>query len=273
MADNVNVKDASAATIVAATDELADLSQSPKVTLLRGDATVAAISPSTAYAEDAAATSGDFLTPAGAVRRDTATSGASDGDYVTINVDASGRLWVNPQGDVAHDGADTGNPLKVGGKAIAHGTNPTAVAAGDRTDYYANRAGIPFHIGGHPNVIARSNLITDSDGAQTDASLAGSIGSGTKVVITRMSIYCDHANTGDTAVKVGFGASTLASSALAGTNAIIFEGSFDGGAGITIGDGSGIIAIGGDGEELRLTCADPTGGNLTISYSYYTIES
>jgi len=56
-------------------------------------------------------------------------------------------------GDVAHDGVDSGNPVKTGAVAIAHGTNPTAVAAADRTNLYANRAGIPFVMGGHPNII------------------------------------------------------------------------------------------------------------------------
>ncbi len=372
--------------MAAATDELADSSQSPKVTLLRGDASVAAISPATAYAEDSVAVSGDFGTMALSVRRDTAAASAADGDYATINTDSVGRLHValtgvsnaedaahvsgdggipalvirkdtpaalgadgdytllqtdangrlhvtatiaaatdvakaedaahvsgdlgypalivrkdtpvalgadgdytlaqsdangrlhvinsaGVAGTVAHDGADSGNPLKVGYKAVDHGANPTAVAAADRTDAYANRHGVPFVLGGHPNIIARSNLITDGDGAQTNASLAGTISSGTKVVITRLSIYCDNSNSGDVAVKVGFAAATLTSSALAGANGIIFEGSFDGGAGIEIGDGSGIIAIGGDGEELRLTCGDPVAGNLTISYSYFTIES
>ena len=56
-------------------------------------------------------------------------------------------------GDVAHDGVDSGNPVKTGAVAVAHGTNPTAVAAADRTNLYANRAGIPFVMGGHPNII------------------------------------------------------------------------------------------------------------------------
>src|SRR3990167_6984330 len=73
--------------------------------------------------------------------------------------------------DPAHGAADSGNPVKVGFKAIAHGTNPTAVDASDRTDWYSNTAGIPWVIGGHPNVITRSHIIADSDGAQTDAAL------------------------------------------------------------------------------------------------------
>lgn len=171
-----------------------------------------------------------------------------------------------------HDAVDDGSPVKVGGKAVAHGANPTAVAAADRTDWYFNRAGVPFFIGGHPNVITRSHLVADSDGAQTDAALV-TVSAGTKIVVTRLTVICDNANTGDCRVAIGFGTANVPTAALAGVNGMLVDGSFDGGAGVTIGDGSGIIGIGADNEDLRLTCSDPAGGNIRISYSYYTIES
>lgn len=63
----------------------------------------------------------------------------ADGDYrdelpvnventVTVDLGANNDI----QGDVAHDSADSGNPVKIGGKART--TNPTAVANGDRVD-------------------------------------------------------------------------------------------------------------------------------------------
>ncbi len=53
----------------------------------------------TQYTEDAASAGAESLTLAGSVRRDTAASSAgTDGDYATINTDASGRLWVNASG-------------------------------------------------------------------------------------------------------------------------------------------------------------------------------
>jgi hypothetical protein len=45
-------------------------------------------------AEDAAHTTADVGVMALAVRRDTAAASGADGDYVTINSDASGALWV-----------------------------------------------------------------------------------------------------------------------------------------------------------------------------------
>jgi len=50
------------------------------------------------YAEDAVHASGDMLTMAGAVRRDTAASSSgTNGDNSTLNVDANGKLWVNAE--------------------------------------------------------------------------------------------------------------------------------------------------------------------------------
>jgi len=48
---------------------------------------------------------------------------------------------VSVQGDVAHDGVDSGNPIKIGGKTVATATAPTAVATGDRTDAVFDRHG------------------------------------------------------------------------------------------------------------------------------------
>lgn len=177
-------------------------------------------------------------------------------------------------GNVAHDSADsTSNPVKIGGKAVAHGTNPTAVTAADRTDWYFNRHGIPFTIGGHPNAITVSAQIQDADGAQTNAAIV-TVGAGAKVVVTRLTASCDNATTNGTNIKVGFGTATLPASAHTGVAGILHE--FDNvppGGGFTIGDGSGILGVGADNEDLRITTEDPAGGNCTVSATYFTIES
>lgn len=74
----------------------------------------------TQYAEDGASAGGEQLTLAGAVRRDTAaSSSATDGDYSTLNTDASGRLWVNASG-AAVPVTDNGGTLTVddGGSSL-----------------------------------------------------------------------------------------------------------------------------------------------------------
>lgn len=193
-----------------------------------------------------------------------------DGSAVTQPVSMATNT---PVGNVAHDAADSGAPLKVGAKAIAHGTNPTAVAAADRTDLYANRAGILFTIGGHPNSKTIEAQIEDADGAQTNAALI-TVSAGTKIGVTRLSMTCDTGNTGPINAVVGFGTATLPARAHTGAVGILHG--FDGmpaGGGITIGDGSGILGIGADDEDVRLTMEDPAGGSCTVSLTYFTIES
>ena len=183
----------------------------------------------------------------------------------------AGKMPVG--GDVAHDTADSGNPVKVGAKAVAHGTNPTAVAAADRTDLLANRHGQLFIIGGHPNTITRTVRIADADGAQTNASIAGTVATGTKVVITRLSAFVSNACTVNVRVKVGFGTSTLPADSTSGANGILADQVCPPGGGFVIGNGAGIVGVGADDEELRLTCDDPVTGHVTVSFSFFTIES
>jgi hypothetical protein len=171
-----------------------------------------------------------------------------------------------------HDAVDDGSPVKIGGRAIAHGTNPTAVAAADRTDWYFNRAGVPFFIGGHPNVVTKSATIDDADGAQTDASLI-TVTAGTKIVVTAISATCSAANSGSVAVRIGFAAATLAAASEAGTTGILLEGKFGAGGGHQRGNGAGILGVGADAEDLRITCDDPVGGSLFVTMTYFTIES
>ena len=99
-------------------------------------------------------------------------------------------------------------------------------------------------------------------------------GSG-KVVVTRLSVQCSNANSVDVDAKVGFAASTLPTPGTAGSLDVIHEAkAIPAGGGITIGDGSGVIGISGsDGEDLRYTCTVPTGGHVSISATYFVINS
>ena len=172
-------------------------------------------------------------------------------------------------GDTPHDTVDAGNPLKVGGQAIAHGANPPAVAEGDRTNWYANRAGVPWVIGGHPNVQLREISVENSDGPQTDA-LAVSVPNGLRAVVTRVSILNSRSNK---FIRVGFGNTTLPAESINGVDGILVSQELSSRDSITIGDGSGIIGIGGDGEDIRYTCDRPSGTFIGIILNYYLIES
>lgn len=126
------------------------------------------------FAEDAAHSTGDKGVQVLAVRRDSAASSSgTDGDYGTLNVDSTGRLWCNVSntltvashdvtnagtfavqvsslpastntievvGDVAHDAAVAGNPLLLG--AYASAAAPSDVSGdGDAVRLWALRSG------------------------------------------------------------------------------------------------------------------------------------
>lgn len=174
---------------------------------------------------------------------------------------------ISAVGLLAHDAVNTAsnNPSVAGMEAIAHGTNPTAVAAADVTKWYASRAGVPFVIGGHPNIITRRDNFTV---ANTDIALV-TIGAGLKIVVTRISALADKANTVDVAVRVGFGAVNTPT----GLGVVLSHPGIAAGSGVVEGSGAGILGVGADGEDLRITSEVPTTGSIDIVTSYYTIES
>lgn len=170
-------------------------------------------------------------------------------------------------GDVAHDAVDSGNPQKIGARAIAHGTNPTAVAAADRTDLLANRAGVPFAIGGHPNIVTIKH--TNITAAVTDAAIV-TVAGGLKIVVTRITVTLDNASTVYPSVIIGFGAVNTPTAA----GVLVSHGGVPAGGGVNVGDGSGMLGVGGDGDDLRVTTVGAaTGNGMQICVSYYTIES
>lgn len=97
---------------------------------------------------------------------------------------------------VAHDAADSGNPLKVGAKAIAGLSTATLVAAADRTDLYAGLDGALImrpHCGLSDIVTGNA---TNTDGTSTSCIAAS--GAGIKTYLTSVIL----ANTSATAITV-----------------------------------------------------------------------
>lgn len=181
-------------------------------------------------------------------------NGASDGASVS--------------GDVAHDSADAGEPVKIGGKALDLGATPTAVSANDRVNGAFLRNGVQLQLGGEPNIISKNLNITDADGAQTDAAII-TVSAGTAIVVTKASVMADGANSGDVAVRIGFGTANVPAADSAGI--ILAHPGIKSGSGVVEGNGSGIIGIGASNEDLRLTCEDPAGGAIDVVITYFTI--
>jgi hypothetical protein len=193
--------------------------------------------------------------------------GGADGAAAPILGDSTNGLKTQAGGTIAHDGVDSGNPVKIGMRAIAHGTNPTAVAAADRTDWLANRAGVPFVMGGHPNIqTVKHTTITT---AVTNAAVI-TCSTGTRIVVTSFMITLDNASTVFPTVLLGFATATTPTT----TGVIGAHGGVPAGGGFGRGDGSGIIGIGADDEDLRITTTgNATGNGLQLVVTYYTIES
>ena len=171
-------------------------------------------------------------------------------------------------GDTAHDAIDAGEPVKVGHKALNLNTSITAVAANDRTDWYSNRHGIPWVLGGHPRTLTASINVSDADGAQTDTALV-TVGANVAIVVLLLQVYVDEDTTAGTQCRIGFG--TANTPALDAAAVVLSRSGIPPGGGAVVGDGSGIVAQGASNEDLRLTSADPTGGNMDVIVTYFTI--
>jgi hypothetical protein len=190
----------------------------------------------------------------------------ANGSYVMI--------WDNDDSNWVKGVGKAGNLAT--GYTVSHGINPSGYKLNEASYQLMNCHRVPFVIGGHPNIITRTAYISDSDGAQTNVSIVGTVASGAKIVLTSLNVNADGANTvsGGVAVKLGFGSSTIPADSPTGSDKIVFDHKgINAGSSVTIGNGNGIIGIGGDGEELRLTCEDPLTGGISITINYYTIES
>lgn len=172
-------------------------------------------------------------------------------------------------GDVAHDGVDAGEPVKIGGKATDVGAALT-VANNDRANAAFLRNGVQLNLGGAHDILSKNLNITDGDGAQTDTALI-TVSAGTAIVVTMVQVYVDSATTatGGVAVRIGFGTANVPAADSAG---IIFaHPGISAGSGAVVGSGAGIVGIGASNEDLRITCEDPTGGNIDVIITYFTI--
>ncbi len=206
-----------------------------------------------------------------AAKQDTAQTTLSSVDgklpnLVSSRVPVDGSGVTQPVGgDVAHDGVDAGNPVKIGAVAVAFGASPAAVAASDRTNLLANRHGIVFSLGGHPNVITRRDNYTSS---QTDTALV-SVSAGSKMVVTRVSVLASNANSVDVSVRIGFGTANTPT----GAGVVLSHPGVAKGSGVVEGSGGAVLGVGADDEELRITCGAPTGGSIDVVTTYFIIES
>lgn len=182
----------------------------------------------------------------------------------------AGTFAVQDSERIADDAAFTVGTSKVspvGFQAVAHSANPDAADALDAVVPIANRHRVPFVIGGHPNVVTLKHTTITT--AVTDAAIV-TVAGGLKIVVTRLSVTLDNASTVFPTVLIGFAAANTPTT----TGVLYSHGGFPAGGGQSVGDGSGIVGVGADGEDLRVTTTgNATGNGVHITVSYYTIES
>jgi len=154
---------------------------------------------------------------------------------------------------------------KTGFTAVSHGSTPVSVNAEERAIGLANRHGIPFMVGGHPN--AQCVELADAD-ANTDAVVVAGLPR-QKIVVTRASFLVDNGCSVDVGFRLGFGATTTPTT----TGVVVSHPGVAAGSGVVEGNGGGILGVGEDGQSLFITSEVPTGGSSRVVVTYYLIES
>ena len=111
-------------------------------------------------------------------------------------------------GGVAHDGADSGNPVKVGGRAVS--AEIAAVANNDRSDFITDLVGkqITLPYANPENFV--SGCISTAMTGTTSTSLLAAPAAGLRNYITQITVSCAHATQGtDVLIQDGSGGTTL----------------------------------------------------------------
>lgn len=124
-------------------------------------------------------------------------------------------------GGVAHDGVDSGNPVKVGAKALSALSSGTMVASGDRTDLTSDLDAAVIVRNQFPLGDLTSERVTDTGGTSTAFSNFGATAS-TRNYITAISVYNSSATAGYVDFRDGTAGSVLFTVALpAGGGAVM----------------------------------------------------
>jgi hypothetical protein len=191
-------------------------------------------------------------------------------DVSNLSVDLQGQLRVLATGNVAHDAADAGNPVGIGLNAAEFNADPPQVSTdGDRVRALATPQGIQWTLGGHPNIIRREYMTT---AVQTVDAIIDTVAAGSQIVVTAVSVMVSAATSTTPAVRLGFGTTAPPTEPTTGNTVddmLLSHPGIAAGSGVVEGNGSSAIAVGGDGNELRIACDVPTGGQITVMVSYY----
>lgn len=174
-----------------------------------GDVDITSVIPATGAtnlgkAEDATAASGDTGVFSLSVANEAQSALAADGDYIARAADTKGNTLV--VGNIAHDGADAGNPVKIGAKAV--NAEPAAVSAtNDRANLISDLVGklIVLPYANPENFVSGVATATDT----TSTSLIGAPASGLRNYITQITVWNSSAVATYIKIQDGSGGTTL----------------------------------------------------------------
>jgi hypothetical protein len=127
------------------------------------------------------------------------------GGAVTVT---GNSLQTAPVGAVAHDGADSGNPIKVGGRARS--SEIAAISSNDRSDFITDLVGkqIVLPYANPENFV--SGAISSAMTGTTSTSLIAAPAAGLRNYITQITVSNSHATVGtDVLIQDGSGGTTL----------------------------------------------------------------
>lgn len=154
-----------------------------------------------AYAKAAAPTDvsadGDLVRPWALLNGSLVVNLAAAG--ALIPGDATLGLKTNPQGSIAHDAADSGNPIKIGGRAVTALSTATLVAAADRSDFVTDADGAQITRPYAPGGDQLYEVVSNTNGSATASSVFGATAS-THNYLTAIAVF----NTSATAGYIDF---------------------------------------------------------------------
>lgn len=131
-----------------------------------------------------------------------------DGTVGVSGTVATSMATNTPVGNVAHDAADSGAPIKVGGRARS--SEITAVANDDRTDFVTDLASKQIIMPYSNNENFVSGAITTAMTGTTSTSLVAAPAAGLRNYITTIIVSNSHATVGtDVIIQDGSGGTTL----------------------------------------------------------------
>jgi|SRR6185436_5541374 len=155
----------------------------------------------------------------------------------------------------------------IGLHSVVCGAAPDSAAVDAAVNPVATRTRVPFVIGGDPGVITVKHTTITT--AVTDIAIV-TVTTPNKIVVTRISVSLDNASTVFPTVLIGFGAANTPTT----TGVLFAHGGFPAGGQATVGDGSGILGVGADAEDLRITTTgNATGNGLQVVITYFLVPS